>query len=240
MAPSLRRSTAILLHSGVRAALDVREARLRRERDSANRWRQIRGYPPLPDLSALPFADRLKPLVLVSINTGARRGELFKKRWQDVNLDQEVLTIRAANAKSGKIRHIYLNAELAAVLKGWKEISPDTSGLVFPSEDGAMLTNVKRSWAGALTAAKIEAFRWHDLRHHFASKLAMAGVDLNTIRELSGHSSYAMTLRYAHLRRTTSARRSMSCAQIEVSQSRYRCPGQRHEVFTQLAQTRID
>lgn len=183
----------------LRAALDSREARLCEERSSANNWRHVRGYPPLPDLSALPFADRLKPLVLISINTGMRRGEMFKLAWQDVTLDQQVLTIRAANAKSRKIRQIYLNAEAVSTLQGWQKLSTETSGLVFPGTDGAMLNNVKRSWAGVLTAAKIERFRWHDLRHHFASKLAMAGIDLNTIRELLGHSSYAMTLRYAHL-----------------------------------------
>lgn len=110
-----------------------------------------------------------------------------------------VLTVIGDTAKSGKTRHVPLNAEALSTLKQWRARTDLLSELVFPGKNGDKLESVKKAWARILKLAQIKNFRWHDLRHHFASRLAMGGVDLNTILELLGHSDIQMTLRYAHL-----------------------------------------
>lgn len=140
------------------------------------------------------FPDHLTPLVLTALHTGCRRGELFKLRWADVDLTSRhpQLTVRASTAKSGKTRHVPLNATAVAALKQWRKQHPEAIR-VFG------LVDVKKAWAALLKAAEIRDFRFHDLRHTFASKLVQRGVPLNTVRELLGHADIKMTLRYAHL-----------------------------------------
>lgn len=181
----------------LRAALDAREERDRAGRDNANQWREKRAYELLPDLRAGAFVDHLKPAVLVSINTGLRQGELLNLTWDAVDLVNAIITIRGENAKDGEDRHIPLNGEALTILEQWRNQTP--GALVFPGPTGAAISEIKTAWGKLLKDAEIENFRWHDMRHHFASRLVMAGVDLNTVRELLGHADIKMTLRYAHL-----------------------------------------
>jgi integrase len=108
--------------------------------------------------------------------------------------------MRGAGAKSGQTRHVPLNSEAVQILQKWMPASAKPQSFVFAGEkEGDAIKGVKKAWAGLVKKAKMPAFRFHDLRHTFASKLVMAGVDLNTVRELLGHSDISITLRYANL-----------------------------------------
>jgi integrase len=184
----------------LRAALDMREEQLREARTRFNTWRIARGKKPLPERDGSNL-DHLRPLVLVALNTGLRRGELLGLTWGAVDFAPRILTVTAATAKSGHTRRVPLNAEALAVLKAWHERQkkPDAAVFVFPGHDGKQMSRIDTSWSSLMKAAGLQNFRLHDCRHHFASRLVQAGVDLYTVKELLGHGEIAMTERYSHL-----------------------------------------
>jgi len=188
----------------LREALDARQNEMRAERESANKWRSDRNKKQLPSLRDLPFTDHLKPMVLVSLNTGMRRGELFDLKWSEVNFQTKTITAAGTTTKSSDTRHIPMNKETVGVLEDWKK-KVGKSRYVFPSQGGGRLDDVKSAWLKLLERAKVDGFRWHDMRHDFASRLVMADVPLNTVRDLLGHADIKMTLRYAHLAPGTKA-----------------------------------
>ncbi len=181
------------------AALDGREHDMRKARKSGNVWRRERQRTELVDLDTLPFVDHLKPMVLLSMHTGIRRGELFGLEWSDVDLNCAMLTVRGSIAKTSKTRFIPLNPFIVGVMRQWKE-QTSGEGLVFESPEGGKFDNIKRAWQNVLARAGVKNFRWHDIRHHFASRLVQKGVDLYVVKDLLGHASIVMTERhYAHL-----------------------------------------
>lgn len=188
----------------LRNALDARQDEMRAERESANTWRTDRHREPMPSLLELPFTDHLKPMVLVSLNTGMRRGELFDLKWSAVNFDTKTITVAGATTKTSDTRHIPMNKETIGALEAWKK-QVSKSPYVFPGQGGGRFEDVKSAWLKLLERAQIDGFRWHDMRHDFASRLVMAGVPLNTVRDLLGHADIKMTLRYAHLAPGTKA-----------------------------------
>jgi integrase len=142
--------------------------------------------------------DFLEVIVLLALNTGMRKGELLSLEWNHINFDNKIVTVDFQNAKSGNTRHLPLNTQAFNTLKLWQQ-ETDGIGFVFKDKKNAQLKDFPYVWGALLDEAQITNFRFHDLRHHFASKLVMASVDLNTVRELLGHSDLKMTLRYAHL-----------------------------------------
>jgi integrase len=99
--------------------------------------------------------------------------------------------------KNGERREIPINQTLRDTLKKlpWRIDSP----YVFIGRDGNRLTDIRKGFKSALRRTGIKDFRFHDLRHTFASHLVMAGADITTVKTLLGHKSLTMTLRYAHL-----------------------------------------
>lgn len=180
-------------------AIEARDARIKAGRESGNAWREQRGYEQYPSLTNLVFADHLQPMIELTMNTGLRRGELFQIRWSDLSLSLSVLTIRGSISKNGRSRSIPLNRRAVEVLRAWSEQLGDTSGLVFPGEEGRAFTTLKTAWTNLRDEAKLVDFRWHDFRHTFASNLVIAGVSRDMVQDLLGHQDAKMTKRYAHL-----------------------------------------
>jgi integrase len=161
-------------------------------RESANTWRLERNkelLPPLPH-----FGDHLTPAVLLSMNTGLRRGELLKLCWTSVDFQRQLLTVEGEHATSRQTRHVPLNEEATSLLQRWQEQSSTGPRLFF-----GVSTGFRTAWRRILKRANINGFRWHDLRHHFDSRLVQRGVPPYTVRDLLGHSSVAMSVRYPHL-----------------------------------------
>ncbi len=141
---------------------------------------------------------QLKPLVIAALHTGFRGSELLSLTWNEVDFRRYVITVRAAYAKNGESRSVPMNKVLTETLRAVRMTALATAH-VFCTLHGGPYRSFRSAFERAVRKAGLVAFTFHDLRHTFASRLVMRGVDLPTVKELLGHKTIAMTLRYTHL-----------------------------------------
>ena len=133
----------------------------------------------------------------LAINTGLRKGSQYNLTWDMVDFRGRMLNI--PRTKNEQPIHVPLNEAAVAALRVVHDRG-DGKGHVFQSEKtGEPLENGRHWFDDAMIEAEIKSFRWHDLRHTFASRLRMRGAPLEDIADLLGHKSLTMTRRYAHL-----------------------------------------
>src|SRR4030067_2192507 len=138
----------------------------------------------------------LRPIVITALNTGMRKGEILSLKWDNVDLKHGFILLDIT--KNGDRREIPINDTLKATLQGLIR-RLDIPFVFYDAATGKPYQNVKRSFYSACRRSGIRDFRFHDLRHCFASHLVMAGIDITTVKELLGHKTLNMTLRYAQL-----------------------------------------
>ncbi len=162
--------------------------RVKKGRQAANRLR----YLTLGEIRILlKYAPpRLYPVLVCALLTGMRRGEILNLKWEHIDLEKHIIYI--LQSKSGKPREIPMASQLRDELLS---LGPKESGIIFPLP----IVMLRRFFVKTLKKADISGFRFHDLRHTFASHYIMRTHDLPTLQAILGHSTPAMTMRYAHL-----------------------------------------
>ena len=173
--------------------------RIRRFPESEGSTRILTNEERFKLLKACHSTPDLYDIVLLALNTGARRSELEGLRWGEVDLKEDMVTFR--KTKNGKDRTIPLSKEASEVLKArLRARIIDRGEWVFPSPNLNAPRDFYKAFMRALDKAGVTEFRFHDLRHTAGSYLAIEGVSERYIAEILGHKTLEMVKRYTHLR----------------------------------------
>ncbi len=141
--------------------------------------------------------EPLRTLAVVGIHCGIRiQSEGLPLKWEHIDLGRNLLTVEAAYAKNGEHRMIPLNSTARLALDNLRQLGKNE--YVF-SKNGQPYRSIRSSFGRACQRAHVKDVSPHTLRHTFASRLAMSGVDLRTIQELGGWKDLGLLMRYAHL-----------------------------------------
>jgi integrase len=167
--------------------------RVRKFRPSNRRLRVLSSEEETKLLDNLKDNELLQRIVHVALNTGLRRGEIFNLRWEDIDFSRSRIIVR--KTKTSTERFVPINLVIRNVLFPIRE----PSGFVFPSpRTGGRLFDLKKSFRKAVKDAGIVNFRFHDLRHTFATRLADNSVDVVVLQRILGHSDVRTTMIYTH------------------------------------------
>lgn len=158
-------------------------------RNARERWLSVEEEKLLLEKATNP--EWLRALIIVALHTGMRRGEILNLTWKDIDFVRRVL--RVMQSKNGEKRTIPMSQTVSMTLRGSGKVI-DISGRVFPIS----VRSLRDAYDKTLEKAGIKDFRFHDLRHTFATRLVQNGVDLYKVKELLGHKTIVMTMRYAH------------------------------------------
>jgi len=159
------------------------------------------------------LVEHAPPMVILALKTGMRLGELLALRWSDISTPRAQVTVQRSvfwekgkahvgSPKNHKLRVLPLTGDALAALESVRAARRDEGdGYVFVNAGGSQLTKGETKWPlwRAQEAAGLRRTGWHVLRHTFASHLVMRGASLSAVQALLGHSTVAMTQRYAHL-----------------------------------------
>ena len=183
----LSRIFTIAIDNGMNIQNPCRKVRLLRMDNQRNRYL---GEDEETRLMAILVGRRahLRPIVILALHTGMRRGEVLSLRWNQIDFGRGLILVQ--RTKTGRDRIVPMNSTVRETLAAIRQQAEGDQ--VFPIND------VKRSFSYACVKAKIADFRFHDLRHTAATRLADRGADAFQIAAILGHSSIQMTARYTH------------------------------------------
>lgn len=175
--------------------------RIRLKAGEIDRW-----LTPEEELALLPMTEGrlyndLTDIVVLDLNTGMSQEELLRLQWTQIELFRRTLTTgRKKTEKNGlNMRTIPLNETAHSLLKRRAQ-KKGMSGYVFRDVNGDMIEadKLKKEFKKSVKESGIAHFRFHDIRHTFATRLVQAGVDLYKVSKLLGHKDISTTQRYAH------------------------------------------
>lgn len=153
-------------------------------------------------ITSTPEAGHIEPMVICALYAGMRKKEIFTLRKDRVFFSSSYVLLE--DTKNGETRKVPINSKVTSALR--KAMRKNNSDYVFPGKDGGPYKNMDNAWWHVIKEAGLEReaddklvrFRFHDLRHTFATRLGMNGYDISTVGEIIGHKDIKMTKKYSH------------------------------------------